>query len=668
MSASENIKKLNQKFVENKSKENIESMSLETLAENWKDLQENNEENNDAEKFNSFINEELMQNKVDAYISDLTYGRFSPADFDNVLEFCSAMGNKIQNPDLKKQMENLQEQMQTNRLNMSQDVSFNLTSSQKDKFPIKNLDNVNISGNVSIIKDLNDRTQPAGKTFTFYDNKENSLGGVEFDKNNDAHILCTDLQGEVSEYKLTADNKFYKIDENQKEIELDINDYTKLATQDIKAFNLGKSAGLMWKKYTNKEFDKNIQKPKTTINEGEKKSPEKNSKDNKKKTVTKINESEEEQSALPTTQFNEETSSPKAEGDLNNETDNEHGKKPDELYWKEEDIIKVMFEDWFLAFMNSATNWGIHQIEYAAAGIWDSLRKSYKGTASEASPSKEEKLDNTQQFYNDIKKVSQTKTENYEKSSNNQDIIEQIKAGKLDEVLVTNDLLRNFSQQTGVDLKPILSKCDPEKSVPLLTSVAATYVKFADAYAQSSLLDSKMNSWQNHLETKPETLYEQKTQEAGKILKHLVYEEYKKNPNASNLKTLTDTLRTAASDMDKALNFSIKDFNKQNYDEQGKKPKDNALLHQYQQSINKEEPQTLLECAKDQSAIIQNRNFITAGFNNEKLELDAAQQDNAAKRELVKKTKNYIMGGLGAEKPMMNIIQPQIPYRPQGRE
>lgn len=670
MSTADDIKKMTQQFVENKTAQNMETLSLEDLALDWSASKDSPDFDAQTQKLAQSLNNETLQNKINEYLVDLHYGRFSPADFSSILEFCEEFGFKSAGTEFKSKIDNLRETMESCRLKMPKDVAIQADDTLQKSLPIPYLDQVTISGNEAIIDDLPDKKSIAGKTFSFTNKNGNEIGGVEYDKNNDAHILYTNNEGNAVEYKLTKDNQFYLVNDDKTETLIDISDPKALSTQDIRAFNLAKSSQKIWNGFINKKLDKSIVKNQTTISDQDKPNTLFNEA-NKDKTT--VNEGGNEEADSPTTtRFDEQTSEKKTESDINNDAANEIGEKPDELYWKEDDIIKVMFQDWFLAFANSATNWAVHQVEYAAAGVWDTIEKSYRNRKMEEQEETPEKPDVTHQFYSGIEDVSSQRTSSLRQSDDNQALIEQIRNGNTQDAVMQNPLLRDFAQQTGIDIGGLLSRGEPEKTVPIITSMATVYAQYTDAYARASLLDEKMNDKHAYDGEKSEDLYNKKVKEAGAILSARLYKQVQNNPQQADFNIFIDTINTAAKDMNNALEFGLKDYKKERYDENGKDPKDNTVLHEYQNDLRQNEPRTLQEFTAEQSAIIRNRDYIVSGLNIEQSQLDAATQDINLRRQNAARTRQFIMGGLNSEHRMINVTEnhqaPVIPLRPQGRE
>ena len=656
MSTSENIKKMTQKFVAEKSAQNLQELSLQDMAQTWSSAKEAPDAEQQKANLSKVANAEVLQNKINEYLVDLNYGRFSPADFPHIMEFCEEFGFKLANTELKSKIENLQETMEKCRLNLPHEVQVKLDDKLKSEFsPFPRLDRISISGNEDQIKDLDDKKQIIGKTVSFMDDNNDTLGGVEFDKDNNAHILCPDKDGNAVEYKLTAGNVFSRINDDKSETLIDLKAPEKLSTQDINAYNLAKASQKVWKKFINKELDKNIQKSQTTVSEG-------------RLATTRVNETQAETENAPqTTRFDEKPSKEKNEGDFKNDTDNETAFPNNDFQWKEDDIIKVMFQDWFLAAANSATNFVLNHVEYAAAGIWNNLQRSYRNRPKEDNKKEPEKPDVTHQFYSEVEEISQKSTKNKQNSCDNAAIIEKIKNGQTKEAVIENDLLRNFGQQTGVDVEGLLGKGSPEKTVPLMTNMAALYSQFTDTYARSAILDAKMQDVHNFDNTAKDALYEQKLTEGGKIVKRMLYEELKKDPKKADLQCFADILAKASKDMYKALNSAQKDYDKKRYNEHGKKPQENKILQTYQQYLGKEEPSNLYEFAKEQSAIISNRDFIISGLNTEQKEIEAAERDNSIKRQKLLQSKNHILKGLGQQNLTNITAGKDIPFRPQNQ-
>ena len=661
MSTSDKIKQMTKEFIKNKSQTNLENASLEEIASDWVATKEEAKNKGVEPKKPEALNSELLQNKISEYLSNLNYGRFSPADFAHITEFCADFEYDLKDSPLKKQIETLQETMETCRLNLPKDVDIKFDEQLQSEFSrFPHLGAVNIKGNAEQIKNLPDKKNITGKTFSFTDDNDKPLANVEFTPTEGIKISCFDQDGENIQYQLTPDNHYYRINPDNSKTEIDTSSPEKMSTQDIRAYNFGNASRKIWNKFINKELDKNIKKQPTTISD--------NNKQKIKKTT--VNEAQEGTPQTPTTRFDEKPSQQKNEGEFNNDTDNKFAPNPDELYWKEDDIIKVMFQDWFLAAANSATNFVIHQIEYAAAGAWDALKTSYTSKQSANNNKKEETKDFTQEFYGKVEKASQDNIQSIDNSAGNEAIISQLQNNTpAQEVVLSNSLLNNFAKNSGFKVEDILAQGNPEKTVPLLTSTAKLFNQFTDTYARSAILDDKMQDYHKFEGMNAEDIYAQKVKEGSQILNSILYEKIKDNPSNGSLNLYIDTLTKASKDMDKALKTGQKDYKKKNYDEHSKKPKEKKILHSYQEHLQQNEPQNLYDFAKAQEALSSTRDFVISGLKAQENELYVAKDVVDSRRKALNKTKQFVLGGLSNE-PRDNTSsnQIQIPFRPQGRE
>lgn len=693
MSIAEDIANLTAKFTEEKTKEVLEGMSLDEISQVWSDIQlAQNAPTNTAEEksaqskdfaersqvLHEVITPEALQSKMNQYLEGLANGTYSPADFTKISEFCADFNDDFKNDAIKNSLDELQKRMADKRLEVENGITIipDEKTSQMLKLNIEELDSITIEGDKEKISVLTDKNQIQGKTVTFKDSNGEDLAGVEFAENGNADILVRDEEGMAVQYQITADGHFSKIiNGNAFEI-----DKENLSDEHKQAYHYATSAKRVWDGYKKGELDNSIEKE-IKVNEG--KTATKVNENRTKTTVnqktesTKIDENNEELDGPTSTKFNEEESTAKQEADLTGDTKKEKPTAEDELYWKEGDIIDTMFKEWFLAAANSVTNWVVHQIEYTAAGIWDEFEKSYIERKAERQKEIDDakKKDATQEFYGKIEDVGDKYMAELcsgfggkdKSKAKNQDIIQQINEGKIDDVIANTPLLQSL-KDFHIDPKQMLLAGNPESTVPFVTGMATMAAKFADDYARASILNERMNNKDAFKGRDASELYETKRKEAMLALKCQMIEDQKKNPNSNASELMFKSIKECNGQISEALKISINDFDNRQYIDNGKNPHKNEILEHFESLANP--PQTMQDEAQRITATEAQINFVRSGLEMEGANLGADEDNLTLRRQRLNQTRAFINGGL-PQIPLANTPnrpQVQIPLRPQGRE
>ena len=483
MSTSEEIKKMLAQYTQNKKQEHLDDIQLKDVAQYWEDLTKA-DNSTEIQNFQETFSPEILDKKLEEYLEFLNTGNYDIADFEKINNFFQspAMQNKNTSLDLK--IDNIKKTMENKKLAFEHSANFKINEEQKEELKMSGLAQIEIQGNQKIINSLEDKTQIGGKKIILRNDKSQVLSIVEFDKEGNSTITCQE-NGKLVKYEFSQDKKLYKLDGNGNKIEVNTKDKENLSKLDKHSAVSSIIAQKAWNKYMAGELKPEPRKIK--INEGE-----------NHKANTVINEGE-NSSQKPTTRINEEEASEKIEGDFNTGTDNQYGPEEVKLDWKEEDIIKAMFEKWFIAGLNTAAEWTIEKCERIFYGVLNEISSGIKRTpAKEETPKQNKGKDYTQQFYEKIEDTSSKKMESNIKGLDLQSIKDDAQAGKFEEILAKNEAIRNFAKASNTDIKQLLTAGDINKTAPLLATMSAQYAQYADNYAKASLLDDKLQDKRAH--------------------------------------------------------------------------------------------------------------------------------------------------------------------------
>lgn len=666
MSTSENIKKAIAKYAENKQQEHLEDFNLKDIAIYWDKISQN-KNTKQQDEFKKAFSDEVMMQKLDNYLEALNSNNYDLAEFEKIKNFFKTSEFQGKNVSLDIKLNNVKAAMETKKFTFEHSTNFKLSAEQRNELNLNGLDQIEIQGNQDIINSLQDKTQISGKKMILKNNKSQVISTVEFDKEGNSIITCQE-NGKLEKYEFSKDKKLYKYDENGNKTEINTQDKEKLSKLDKYAGMSSIIAQKAWNKYLSGELKPEPRKIK--INEGEKnKANTVINEGEKNKANTVINEGE-NSSQKPTTRINEEEAEEKNEGEFNTGTDNQYGPEDVKLDWKEEDIIKAMFEKWFIAGINAVAEWTIEKCNHVFYGVLNEISSGIKRKPEkEEKPKQNKEKDYTQQFYEKVEETSSKKMENNVKGLDLQSIKDDAQAGKFEEILAKNEAIRNFAKASNTDIKQLLTAGDINKTAPLLATMSAQYAQYADNYAKASLLDDKLQDKRAHENQNPEDLYDARIQEAGTILKNEVMEFAQKNKTITP-KDFEKIFGTLSKDMKEAVEIGTKDYKKGRYDENGKQPKANPKLAEYRGKLNQQEPQTLQQESRQQQEIDERQDTILSGlkFENENLVMKDAENNN--RRNNFQKMKNFILNGYEVDNPNRenNQQQIQIPLKIQGRE
>ena len=621
MSGKEEIKNAIQKFMEQR-------RSLAGTANAY--AQQKPEE---KETFLKSISQENIQTQLDTFFVDLNMGRYDISDFSKIEEFCGAYDSMFANDSIRKQIANLKEQMNDKRLLRSKEIELKTTPELRaDLHQSDKLSNVVISFDHQKIKNGH---SIAGKTFTFLDSNGDALNMVEFDENGNGYIHQLGQDGKEVEYVLTRDSKFYQMKDG-KPHELALKQDV-LSPQDKRAVNSIFASRNLWKAYTQGKLDHLVQKETKLqtlkVNEAAK---AKSTKVNEGQGATTVNEGAPDEPVA--TSVNEGKSNKKDISDFGNDTTNKHAPGHNEFKWQEMDIIDAMFKEWFLAAANAATSWVLDQTEYLLTGIVSEISRGYDASKAEGAK-RQNDPDETQKFADSLQRVSNQKMEAIATKTKNKKIIKDIKEGKLDTVIAENPLLKDFAELSGVNIGQLLTSGEPEKTVPLMTNLALSYLKTVDDYARASLLDEKLHDKNAHNGKDVKTLYEERRQQAAQIIQKKLAQEAKRDPEASHqFDFYQTTISQMSKHMEKALKLSKKEFNAGHYDEKDVRTKNNLILIEYKGLLSSQET-SMQEEAEQQRQNDQSQKEKQENLRIEAQNLGVRSKENAENRKQVESHK-----------------------------
>ncbi len=667
MSTSKEIKRMLAQYSADKKQEHLQDANLKDLANYWGKVTDQKDQKQQDE-FKEAFTPEVMTQKVDSYMEMLNNGNYDIADFDKIEQFFKSFEMQGKDVSLDIKLNNLRAEMGNKKFTLEHGNAFKFSKEQKDALRLPNIDHVEIRGNKEIVDNLQDKKDISGKSFVIRNQKAEVLSTVEYDKDGNANITCQN-EGKLQKYQISKDKRVYKFDENGNKQELNIQNKEALSKADKHAVMSGVATKKIWQEYTTGKLKPEPKKVK--INEEQK---------SEKNKVT-INEGS-ENTDKPKTRISENEAQERTDGELNTGTDNQYGPDEVKLDWKEEDIIKVMFEKWFIAALNAAAEWTIQKCEQVVYGALNGIASSMTVKREEREePKKEKTKDYTQQFSDKITEASNKKMENNLNGLDLESVKADAKEGKYTDILAKSDAIRNFAQATNINIGELLNKGDINKTAPLLISMSADYAKFADNYAQASLLDEKLKDKRAHENRNPEDLYDAKIQEAAAVLKNDIFEYTQKNPNASG-KDFEKLLSGLSKDMESALKVAKKDLKKGRYNENGKQPNENNDLIKHTAFLKQQEPQSLVQEAQLQQTSDEKINSAKSDLKTRNEELNAQEEELNNRRESLNQTKDRINKGknntqVQTQGHEQEQVQTQInnqkkqismPKRDQGRE
>ncbi len=722
MSIAEDIANLTANFKDKKVKEVLSEMSLDQMASVWSDIraahdapaEDKEAQEKDFKEKNDMLHEivtpKKLQAQINEYMEGLANGNYSPADFTKISEFCTSFSDEFKNDTIKNTLNEMKKRLEEKRLEVEQPLSI-INDKLPERINIQDLDSIIIEGDKEKISALKDKTQANGKTISFKGPEDKDLGKVSFDELGGADITFVNENNEPQHYQISADGKLTYLPEGQEpqswtldEIRGNQQGLTKETKQ---ALQLAGAAKKVWNGYQKGELDNSVEKTTIVKESGNSTRIDQGKEAPKDKGPTKVDEGHEEEDPLAPTKINEDQTPQKGgEASVDSGTKNEKPTPEDELYWKEDDIIKAMFEEWFLKAANAITNWVVHQIEYAAAGIWNEFEAACNARRKQLQEQedKDNKTNKTKGLYGKVLKASEkqmTPLANASKKKAQKETIEAIKAGNIDEAIANNKLLKGL--EIYADPKALLTQGAPETTVPFVMGIGTMAAKFSDDYAQASILNAQMNNPDAFKGQDAGQVYAAKVQEAQQILKRQMLAYQQEHPNEDPAKAMYASIEHCTEDMKKAKEISLKDYNNDHYVENGKNPHKNEILEQYeslrpQNETNENqnegaphsqpedehgqdnneppspqpedehgqdnneppspqpedehgqdnnEPTALPEEANRQADIDSKIEYIKSGLQMESADLEGREQDVIRRQQNLQNTKDFILGGLG---------------------
>lgn len=584
MLTADDIKKLNAQNYDAKIKKQFSEMEMPQLSQAWEMIETASKEpagtpeekvtrdNTFAERkenLGTILTPEVMVEKASNFLASIESGNLDFYDLGAIESLGGAFGQG--NDEVKAILDKIKTRMGEERVKIASplQIDMNKPGTSFEKFDIAELESVGIEGNAEIIGGLKDPNSPAGKTITFNNKDNKEFAAVEFDGQENAVLFMEDPEnGQGLNYGFSKGGKFSKINEDNTSTELDP---TKLNEMDKKALNIIQSSQKIWGNHTKGVYDKALSPVKgTQINEGEREKP-----------ATKINEGQqakkEDIAEDQGTSFSEEPKDAELK-DAPSVTGNDLDRKPTgakEDYWKEGDIIEMMFKEWFLAAANSVTNWVVQQVEYGCAAIWNQVEKDYQERKALRETDKKTK-DSTQTVNISAEKLADNNMKDSVKDNNPELIIQQIKDGKVDEVM-NNPLLKNLLA-THPGMKDTMFNTDPEKTVPLAINVATQMEQFANKYAHTAILDTQLRDQHAYDNISLDAVFAEKKQEAYKIVMLDMERNKSTDKDKNPALALVEALNESVKKIEKAHAISQKDLANGNYNEKGNTPSDNPIF------------------------------------------------------------------------------------------
>lgn len=605
MSISDDIRNLTAKFHEEQTQKVLQGMDMESLSEVWhnmnQDLQTDQASGgNNDQKLNDYkerkegvkaaITPEILQQKMDEYLVSLSSGSFTPADFSNILEFTNGYSMDGISDEMKNRLDNLKEKIADKRITLDKEINLDPSKIEAASIALesKDVEGINIEANAGIVSSLADKKLKNGKTITFKGKDGQDSAGVEFDASGHADILIPDKDGNATHYQMFNDGSFGLVDGDKTRIIEKEN----MSEQDLAAFNYAKDAEKVWEQFSDGKLDTAIEKEATVINEG----PEEIKVNEGAENSTKINEGKNQKKDPLSTKINQgQEEGEGTEADVTGDTSKDKTEKEDEVYWKEGDIIDTMFKEWFLAAANSATNWVVHQIEYAASGVWDEFEKSYRQRKAEREKElkEAEKSPKTTKVYNDVYDIYDKNMKDAKDNTSKDKIAAQLKNGDINLLIGSNAYMQKLYKSSPQFLNEMLS---PEKlknpqyaenCAATLSGFITQAEAFSNKYAATSILDAQMKDKDAFKDKDIAKVYEEQKQIGMQIL----LRDMQRNKEANKDKNLADTMIESLKKMEEAEALAVKDYKNRNFNEALGTPHKNKILIELNTLIDPNAPQ-----------------------------------------------------------------------------
>lgn len=662
MSTADDIRNLNAEFYTRKMQGSLEEMPLEQLSTLWHGAQQSSNDpqilNERKNAIKKAVTPESLHRKIQEYTTCLMTGDFDIGDFGKISEFCGQFELDGVSDEIKRSIDNLKEKMADKRLSLENAVTIDLnrknpqSSKEDNSFNLEGLDSIVISGTPEIINGLDNKKLRSGKNVLFQNAAGDGLAEVAFDKEGNAELLLPSQdRSSYKTYRLNNKGQFSLINEDGTNTPFADSEIESLEGEDKKALNCIISANKAWKKYAAGEYDHAIGKE-LKVDELEKNEPTKidegktSTKINEGKTSTKVNEGKPQPKPAPNkTVIGEKTDdTPSKEEMSTNQGDRgDQTQKEDEVYWKEQDIIQAMFEKWFLAAANSVTNWAVHQIEYVCAGVWDQFEKGYKQRQKEADTPSAPKTPRTNALYKEVYDIHDNNMLKLRNGSDPKQITEMLQNGKTAELIANNPYVNKLYASSPEFLDKMLSPeklKDPryaENVAGVVTAFITKAEEFSNKYAVTSILDRQLRDQNAFNGQSVADLYKQQQQAGLQVLMEDIKENREIYQERNKEITLGEALKDAGKRISKAEKTAVDDYKKERCSENGKKPRKNPELDEFNELITpREEPRTMAEEADRQNRTDENTDRQTQVVNNEAQSLKDSEERIKQKQQMVR--------------------------------
>lgn len=698
MSIADEIRNMNSKFLESKTQESLKSMTLENLAQEWRRIDEQlakedlskepDAKKNTMSKLANAITPEGFKSKLDDYLVSLTSNQYHAGDFHDINTLMDDYATINNKDDIKQRITNLKSKIAERRLAVNNPINLNLSD--------KNLgfESINLEANSDIVGSLTDKKSNKGKTITFKNSQKEDIAGVEFDKDGHADIMLTSSDGKASHYMLYNDGSFGIVhNEKAHPIEAD-----KMSDKDKKAFEFANQAKTIWNDFAEGKVDKNIEKDEG-INVNEANTEEKVVTVNQEqKNTSKVNEFNPLINMIDPTKskINEgESNGPlkKEEGELNAGDLNPRAKKEDEEYWKEGDIIDTMFK-WLVSGANSATNFCVHQMEYAAGAIWDQFEKD----VINAKAVEVEKANTTQKMQKEVTDIHNKEMKETKKDCNINNVSNLIKNNQLNSLLDNNPAFAALYEKSPhlqqlMSPEYLNSDANRKTAASVISSTLTMTEAFSNKYALASIMEEKIKNKAAFKDANMEEVFNaQKQQGLAIFLKNIDKHVLKNRSSVTNDQEAATLFTTAMTNSITKIDAAITQNNTaiefEKYSEKGKNPDTNVHLAElnsllnYQPNQQQERqqpvpaPETLSQEVENDRRESDFQKFIKNGFEHEEATAAGQEENLAQRRQQFNTTRNTILLGLGEpiQSPMPPLKEasdeaqkPRIPFPYRGR-
>lgn len=685
MSIADEIRNMNNSFLATKTQEKLKEMPLEKLAEEWlsvdtglkKDAQNADGSSIDKNKYlqskkeimdklAQVLTPEIFKQKTDEYYASVLKDNYNTADLSGV----SALLGDYPAPagDVKDVVDYTKSLVVSKKECVEKPVDLNIAN------PNLNYTNVTIQAHKETVDSLADKKNIAGKTLTFKNQQGENIADTTFHKGGDMSISLPDENNQHRHYRITKDGNLMREEGNAGSGESQTAsmrpvDPAQMSPLDKQAYTMANEAKNIWKEYADGNLDDKISKETpVTVNEGaENEGVNVNEQNNEievnqdTRESTKVNEFNPLVNMIDPTKINEGESpkpQPKNEGDINGDDLDQPTRRPDEVYWKEADIIDTMF-GWLVDGANAATNFVVHRIEDVACGIWSQLNKSWIRQKEE----KVKTANSTELMHKELSNLHNARLKRAEKSCSVKNINKLLESGNIQTILDENPAFAALYGQMP-HLQKLTSPeqmADKEKrkiSASAISGVITLTEAFSNKFALASMMDEKIQKKSAFNNEDRDEIYTARQKEGIGVFLKAVNENFQKNktnaaPGKDDAVILTETMEQIIDGIKKANDHNSKAVEQGKYDEKNQTPDINVALGKFKkylpreqtpQNRNTHQPETLRDEVSSAERDANAHNSARNQLNNEEAELNGREEDLQKRRERVKQTRDNING------------------------